>query len=386
MNMKFIKVIILTLLLGCNIGNERTNIHPNNKNIYDSEEENLNIINFTYNKKSNVFLQNLNFNANIFQNFKKQIIVGEEEIKFGLIKDVEVDSLGRIYYLDQKKQLVNVFDSSGRFLTTIGNEGRGPGELESAKSINIYKNKWLLISNGYRVEVFNISEKQISFLKTVRFEKSIRSLCTIGDRLYISKSQVLDPRNRKNVEESQVYTMQVFELPNFTYLNEFGEPYKDSTPMVVDRLSAGNVSCNKNNSTILYTFEKMPIIHGYSSDDNSLQWKTRIDNLHFTRIIENKNTDNPSLTYEIPGSGILDRVLDPITLSDNFEFFQVDRRITSKEDKYSSTSKVFSFIIDVTNGNGKLVAEDIPRTLAITPEMYVGASEFYITSTIYKRN
>ncbi len=54
---------------------------------------------------------------------------GEGPPAFNQIADLQVDSLGRIYVLESQAQEIRVFDSTGRFVRTVGRKGRGPGEF-----------------------------------------------------------------------------------------------------------------------------------------------------------------------------------------------------------------------------------------------------------------
>ena len=45
---------------------------------------------------------------------------------------IALDDEGRVYVADTKPAVIKVFERSGRFLRTIGREGRGPGEFLAA--------------------------------------------------------------------------------------------------------------------------------------------------------------------------------------------------------------------------------------------------------------
>ncbi len=60
---------------------------------------------------------------------------GEGPPAFNQIADLQVDSLGRIYVLESQAQEIRVFDSTGRFVRTVGRKGRGPGEFTQAIGI-----------------------------------------------------------------------------------------------------------------------------------------------------------------------------------------------------------------------------------------------------------
>ena len=54
---------------------------------------------------------------------------GNPELQFGQIAGLDVDSEGRIYVMDQQASEVRVFSPEGEFVTTMGKQGSGPGEL-----------------------------------------------------------------------------------------------------------------------------------------------------------------------------------------------------------------------------------------------------------------
>jgi hypothetical protein len=49
----------------------------------------------------------------------------------GQIVDAEFDSNGNLYLSDQSKKQIHIYDLSGEYITSIGREGRGPGEFSA---------------------------------------------------------------------------------------------------------------------------------------------------------------------------------------------------------------------------------------------------------------
>lgn len=58
------------------------------------------------------------------------------EYAFGRIRHVVVDDAGTIFVLDSQASHVKVFDSSGKYVRTIGREGQGPGELDDPMTLS----------------------------------------------------------------------------------------------------------------------------------------------------------------------------------------------------------------------------------------------------------
>ncbi|MEX1261897.1 MAG: 6-bladed beta-propeller [Balneolaceae bacterium] len=66
-----------------------------------------------------------------------------EDVFLQQIGDVKSDSEGRIFLLDQRALQIHVFDSSGKYMTSIGREGSGPGEFRSLIKMYIDQNEQL---------------------------------------------------------------------------------------------------------------------------------------------------------------------------------------------------------------------------------------------------
>lgn len=87
---------------------------------------------------------------------------------FNKLRDISVDSEGRIYALDEKENSIYVFNKQGKILKTIGRAGVGPGELSRPVSIYI-KSAYIYVldDENRRVTIFNTSgnyEKSFNIL------------------------------------------------------------------------------------------------------------------------------------------------------------------------------------------------------------------------------
>ena len=57
---------------------------------------------------------------------------GREELMFGSIQEMAVDAEGGIYVFDGNVPALRYFDSTGKYVRTLGRKGSGPGEYEDA--------------------------------------------------------------------------------------------------------------------------------------------------------------------------------------------------------------------------------------------------------------
>ena len=73
--------------------------------------------------------------ANLVAEFAIGELDGPEEYLFGSIGSFAVDDDRSVYVLDTQAQHVQVFDSTGTYVRTLGGRGEGPGELSFASSV-----------------------------------------------------------------------------------------------------------------------------------------------------------------------------------------------------------------------------------------------------------
>lgn len=73
--------------------------------------------------------------ANLVAEFAIGELDGPDEYLFGSIGSFAVDDDRNVYVLDTQAQHVQVFDSAGTYVRTLGGRGEGPGELSFATSV-----------------------------------------------------------------------------------------------------------------------------------------------------------------------------------------------------------------------------------------------------------
>src|SRR5688572_17589523 len=63
----------------------------------------------------------------------------EVEYSFGGINELEVAEDGRIYVFDRQVPALREYDPAGKYIRTLGREGKGPGEYEQANGVAIHR-------------------------------------------------------------------------------------------------------------------------------------------------------------------------------------------------------------------------------------------------------
>ncbi len=82
----------------------------------------------------------------------EQLAIGDDEeapVEYLLSypKLIRTDSKGNIYVHDRRRADVRVFDTSGRYVTTIGSRGEGPGEMQDIIGIHVDDQDRLIVAD-----------------------------------------------------------------------------------------------------------------------------------------------------------------------------------------------------------------------------------------------
>jgi len=325
--------------------------------------------------------------AQILSTFRDMQLMAEigtdrdnEKEMFSRIDDVVTDNKQRIFILNGPKQEIQVFHRNGSFLTTVGRKGRGPGEFESAQSMAVFADSLLLVSNGFRIEKFDISGPDITFVETLRFAERYRDLCVSGNRLFAHNHVSYEEANAAN--ENKLHTVQVFGLPEFTRLFSFGRPYLSDNPMAVNRLSVGEISCNNSSATVVFTHSRMPVLQGYDIQGGQLEWHSYLRGMHHVKITETIRGGRPSLTYRSPEGKIVETLRAPVVYSGNYQVFQVER-VERGEDYFDVKASLISFLLDSRNGQVFRLPLNIERVIYLDKEIAIMSNQEMTRIKVY---
>jgi len=131
--------------------------------------------------------------------FKEDFSLGGSEAQgdyaFDKVGTFIVDDAGMIYVLDTKSAHIKVFDTSGKYLRTIGRKGQGPGELERPMTLSINRTTGeLAVHQGSRRMSFFKTDG--TFLRHLSFKEmwALRGRVDSRGNIYITEGFV-DPKN-----------------------------------------------------------------------------------------------------------------------------------------------------------------------------------------------
>jgi hypothetical protein len=373
------QLVFVLLFLNCVDQNNRI-IHPTKENTPDISE---NYVKYINSKISEINVESL---VASIQDLKIETGINKSNEDytnlFGFIIDVVIDSKNRIYILDERRQDVSIFSENGEFINTIGGKGAGPGETESAKSLSIYNDEWLLINNFNRVEVYLLKEDEIIFYKTVNFDKPVSNLCVINNTLYTYSPIAI--ANYTDSDKHSFPLIHAYSMPDLNHMFSFGESYKSESLPIISQLSFGELSCNESSSTVIFKFNRFPYMYGYSASDGSLKWVNIFDELQIPIVEETRKGGQIGLGFNSKENKYNDTVLRTKAIQDNYQLVQIDRRLIPKKNDFISESEVLSFIIDTSDGRSTYIGNNFPRILGVSEELLVGVHSDYVEALILK--
>jgi hypothetical protein len=136
----------------------------------------------------------------------EQFVVGKEtdEVFFGPSIDVRIHAEGDVYVVDHRQNTIYSFSNDGRLQSSLGEEGRGPGEFTSLRRAFIRGNRLVTYGGGKRqVTVFSLEDG--SSQETIRLGVSPSGKAaydmagTTGERHLIEFIQYLSQANPEPV-------------------------------------------------------------------------------------------------------------------------------------------------------------------------------------------
>ncbi|MFC1564419.1 NHL repeat-containing protein [candidate division KSB1 bacterium] len=119
-------------------------------------------------------------------------------------RDVAVDGLGNIFILDAGAYRIMKYDSEGKYITTIGRRGQGPGELDNAWGLDIDSNNMLYISGNYS-KILNVFDNNGKFIKRIRGEFRASFINKMNNGNFVSYFSVMDPKNYETAPLIQIF-------------------------------------------------------------------------------------------------------------------------------------------------------------------------------------
>jgi len=178
-----------------------------------------------------------------------------------------VDDNENIYFVENQDQVIKVFDSSGKYLRTIGAKGRGPGEFQTITYLASKNGKLVVMDqNTRRTSLFDLSGR---FIKSSQWRTGYLRLILAKDTSLIVSETVDSEDNRSR----QLYVKEVdfqghetliqgeFTAPELKPLRQGKYTIYFPLPVETDSLFAGD----QNNNRFYYCMSNRYVIDVYNA-------------------------------------------------------------------------------------------------------------------------
>ena len=262
---------------------------------------------------------------------------------FGRIWDALVAPSGDVFILDEQAQEVRIFDSSGRFLQSIGGIGDGPAEFRYANGIELLSDGRLVVSTrSLGLKSFVWTEGGWELDQTIPVRVVPEDMCTTsGDRVFVSG---WGQEGNTVIHEAST-TPDRAEAP-------FGRGYQHDNWLLQSQMADGLVGCLAGPSRVVFAYELLPIVRSFDPDSHTISWTSRIEGFVPPQVIEGfdgqryvtrRRSDTEDFVGGLHG------------LSPNLLLLQSGRVSAG-----SRMVVVRSFLLDAATGRGALLGSDLP--------------------------
>jgi len=287
----------------------------------------------------------------------------DENLAFDSPSDIAMDSAGNIYILDSGNQRIQKFSPEGKYLSTIGRKGQGPGEFASPSSLDIDSKGYLYVLDSMRLQILAPDSKVLKIIKTV--ELNPEKLRVLKSGLFVARIPF----------RSEAFFIQRKSLPKMlrltdsqmNVLKEFGDmvDYKENITNETANWAFFEVDRNDN---IYLEFSYQNRIEKYSPD-GQLLWKSdRLLN-YGTDIIQKGKlvTTATSQTYFAPK---MNRCSNGIAVDEKSRVWTLtlNRQIKKEEEIVHYVSGTPAGVTKKTIGNTDLRTTDMFKLEIFAPD------------------
>jgi hypothetical protein len=126
--------------------------------------------------------------------FEEELSIGVEEgdefYQLYRPHDIKVAENGDIYVIDWREDHLRVYDNEGKYLRTLAQKGRGPGEFESPASFDFLSDGRIVLLDGRNRQVSIIGKDDV-YQSGFKVEGYCKNLIVDGqDQLYMEKTML----------------------------------------------------------------------------------------------------------------------------------------------------------------------------------------------------
>ena len=276
----------------------------------------------------------------------------------GRIRDVDVDSAGRVFVLDNSFQMVRVFDNSGAPLFTIGSEGSGPLDFRSTWSAWVEDDSTIAVVDGVLGTKYltTTSRTKVALQRVVPLATSVTGGCGANGLLYTYLTGSLPTARQQTV-------VLVTDKAGRTVMT-FGQAYQSESSLVRGVMSEGTLACLADGSSV-HALSKLPFVRFHDANGRA-RWTTRFsdfvvghevyepdENGRWAIGIDPKRADHSYIRRLTPIGAR--HILVQISTS--------DLRSMMNRLEWKSLD---TYLLDAASGKGTFVSDRLPLLTAVT--------------------
>jgi hypothetical protein len=287
---------------------------------------------------------------------------GPVETALGMIHDVAVDTLRRVYVADMANLVVRLFDSKGQSLTSIGQRGSGPLDFRNILALWIANNQDVAVADGsLGMKYIGLDRNHRPSLKrVVPLGMSPMSVCEVG-KTYVALSPTLD-RSRTGEPITVEQVVRVLDSTGRA-VRTFGDSYRAGEPLVRMMMSEGQIACGPD-GTVLLALSKLPFLRRF--DTRGKQYWT----LRFTDFVQGISLQRTS------AKGRTSIGLDPANPNGSFTrkltfmtpriiAVQVALMTIQSLRERTQWAQIDTYLVDVASGRAAFVSSQLPLLSAL---------------------
>ena len=194
----------------------------------------------------------------------EQLIIGDDEeapseYLFYYPHIVRTDSQGNIYVKDARRAEVRVFDANGRYVTTVGKRGEGPGELREVFSMHVDGDGRVIVTDrmSRRLTIFTDMGKSFATKSLAEDGRTIQPNPILSlDNSFVLKYVTLfaNPEGGPSIRDDRVlhtYDTDFNRLETFAQLDDIYDMDDPFLNAYSDSPSGMNVATNGTDTIVL---------------------------------------------------------------------------------------------------------------------------------------
>jgi hypothetical protein len=152
---------------------------------------------------------------------------GEGNFLFNRVSDIDVDRSGNIYVVDSGNTRIQVYDSSGHYVQTIGQKGQGPGEFDFLEQIDLGLNKKICTydGNSHRISIFSTNGSLIKDFLITEYQGLQGFVYWVSNKKIITMFQMTNEQ-QKPYQKLVQYDMESDQINDLAELHDIPDDRK----------------------------------------------------------------------------------------------------------------------------------------------------------------